>query len=234
MYFTNWIRDDGFGAQYQTIIYSAIYTEFFGYKFAYTPFSKIAHNYTNDPNFLSKKEELINLKRNFPSSSEVYPIKILPSSIYAEIDSKPDVFFSSKSFFNIKRLFWENKKKQKTNTKIIAVHIRRPNLHDIGTYGYSEDEYFLKAIETVKNKYNNQAVVHIYSQGENQILKAFQSKNFIFHLNESIEKTFFEMASADALIMSKGSFSYTAALMSEGEIFYLPFWHPPLSHWKII
>ncbi len=39
------------------------------------------------------------------------------------------------------------------------------------------------------------------------------------------------MATADALIISRSSFSYFAALFSRGIIIYFPFWHHPLKEW---
>jgi hypothetical protein len=39
------------------------------------------------------------------------------------------------------------------------------------------------------------------------------------------------MATADALIISRSSFSYLAALLSRGTVIYFPFWHKPLKDW---
>ena len=39
------------------------------------------------------------------------------------------------------------------------------------------------------------------------------------------------MATADALIISRSSFSYFAALFSRGIIIYFAFWHHPLKEW---
>ena len=41
------------------------------------------------------------------------------------------------------------------------------------------------------------------------------------------------MATADALIISRSSFSYLAALFSRGIVIYYPFWHQPLKEWLI-
>ena len=52
---TNPERTDGFGAQFQTIIASAIYAELNNIPYIYTPFKMMEHNYDNDPEFLPKK-----------------------------------------------------------------------------------------------------------------------------------------------------------------------------------
>ncbi len=41
------------------------------------------------------------------------------------------------------------------------------------------------------------------------------------------------MATADALIISRSSFSYLAALFSKGIVIYFPFWHQPLKEWLV-
>ena len=52
-------RTDGFGAQFQTIIYGIIIIETQGQTYYHTPILSMEHNYDNDPNFLNKVEELI-------------------------------------------------------------------------------------------------------------------------------------------------------------------------------
>ena len=81
----------------------------------------------------------------------------------------------------------------------------------------------------------NRPVFHIYSQGDEEDLwDAFKEDDIVLHINESVEDTFTSMVLADVLVTSRSSFSYTAALLSEGEVYYIPFWHPPLPHWKVI
>jgi hypothetical protein len=41
------------------------------------------------------------------------------------------------------------------------------------------------------------------------------------------------MATADALIISRSSYSYFAALFSKGIVIYFPFWHQPLHEWLV-
>ena len=38
---------------------------------------------------------------------------------------------------------------------------------------------------------------------------------------------------SDILVTSASSFSYSAALLNNGEIYYKPFWHPPMNNWII-
>ena len=80
-------------------------------------------------------------------------------------------------------------------------------------------------------------IVHIYSQGKPESYEIYNptgSEDIKLHLNESVEDTFLGMAGADALITSGSSFSYIAAFMSDGDIYYTKFWHPPCSWWTIL
>ena len=76
-------------------------------------------------------------------------------------------------------------------------------------------------------------VFHIISQGkiENfQILKD-NCENTILHLDEPTEISFHQMVIADVLVTNKSSFSYTAALLSNGIIYYKNFWHKGSKKW---
>jgi hypothetical protein len=53
------------------------------------------------------------------------------------------------------------------------------------------------------------------------------------HINGDPIEALKGMATADALIISRSSFSYFAALFNPGIVIYYPFWHHPLSDWLI-
>ena len=70
-----------------------------------------------------------------------------------------------------------------------------------------------------------------YGMMEQSSFVMLDNNDVIFHLNEDIGKTFTGLVSADILVISPSSFSYTAALISDGEIYYKKFWHKPKSNW---
>jgi len=236
MYVVNADRNDGFGAQYQTIIFSILFCELENLKFAYKPFTNVEHNYDSDPFFLEKKEELINIKNNFINYNQIPSSEIIKhnlSTIYYKVESNLDECLDSKSFSDIKKFFYENKNFQKSeNGKVVSLHIRRPNKFDIGDYGYTNDEYFLNAIFEIRKKYSDIKKIKIYSQGKLEDFKNFIDNDVEFHLNESIESTFTNLVFSDILVLSKGSFSYCAGLLSSGIVYHLPFWHKPKSTWQ--
>lgn len=235
-YITNFSRDDGFGAQYQTILYSIIYAELIKKEFVYTPFIKMEHNYNNDTCFLQDKEKLINIIGNYKTINQVDSYETTDHSIYKIVESNLDEYVNLKSFIKVKDLFNENKPlKFKLDSNTVAVHIRRKNIHDNGQdYGYTDDDYFLNIINHIRKSSNNKNIFHIYSQGDINCFENFKSDDTYFHLNEKLEDTIYGLTSANTLIMSKSSLSYISALMTEGMVYYIPFWHPKLNKWKIL
>jgi hypothetical protein len=241
MYVTNCVRGDGFGAQYQNIIWAILYAELHNHEFYYTPFSSMEHNYKNDLDFLKKKEELINIIGNFPVITELpndITVKNLCGGVngvnFDKIENDLSACSNLKSFKKIKEALHQNKTPIfDTDVRNVAVHIRKQNSDDNHTLGLHNDDYFLNIIDFIRNMYTDKTIFHIYSQGDENNFLHFTNKDVVLHLNETIESTFYSMVTSQILVMSKSSLSYTAAMLSDGIVYYLPFWHKPASNWLI-
>lgn len=233
MLVSNKKRNDGFGAQYQTIIFTILFCELEGHDFIYRPFTEIEHNYDSDPFFIQKKEILINIKNNYSQLDPTIQDKINNIDlgfIYKKVEDNLDKCLSLNSFQKIKNLFYENKIRNEKD-RYAAIHIRRPNKYDIGDYGYTSDEYFINLINTIRDTHPSIKKIKIYSQGKKELFNKFINDDIELYLDESIEKTFTDMVFADLLVMSKSSLSYCAGLLSDGIVYYLPFWHKPRKTW---
>jgi hypothetical protein len=233
MYITNKIRTDGFGAQYQCIIFTILFAELMGLEFIYTPFGKMEHNYENDVDFILKKENLINLINHYKHQKDIEQDKIIDYEIgyiYKVVEDNLDFCLSSESFKKVKELFYQNVS-NKSNEKTLNIHIRRPNKFDIGNYGYTDDGYFLTLIEDIKMNNPDLKKIKIHSQGELSDFTLFKNLDVEFSLNKTIEETFIDLVTSDILVLSKSSFSYTAGLLSDGLVYYQPFWHKPVKNW---
>lgn len=234
---TNSHGTDGFGSQFRAIIACVFYAELYHMKYAYTPFAIMEHNYDNDQDFLAKKEWLINFIGNFDINKETNAI----------IPQEPAFFFfhqnnviqleKSIALKKIKEIFRANKDKNNyfdSNRFNIAIHVRRPNPHDNRIDGTdTPDSVFLTIINKLRGDYfSKNPLFHVYSQGDRENFKAFEAPDIILHLNESIEDSFIPMVFADVLVTSRSTFSYTAGLLSEGTVYYMPpFGCLPLPHW---
>ena len=232
--YTHPIRTDGFGAQYQTIIYSFVFSKLNGVEYVYTPFKSMEHNYDNDPEFLEKKEKFINFKSNIKlndGNAKPYPLLII-----REIESKIDDYLNDDTLAPIRRMFMEGKSYDKyfdSNYLNVAIHIRRPNKHDSRIEGADiPNEVFINWI--LKNYNKENVKIHIYSQGSFD-KKGFEIFNNIeYHIDGDVEDVFTQLVVADVLLMSPSSLSYVAGLLNEGEVHYIPFWHKKLSKWNEI
>ena len=227
---------DGFGSQYQQLVTSYVVCGIQEHKFVYTPRDKMEHNYGNDPTFLNKIEHLMNLKNNIENSTN--DAKILNYDQHRNwFEANVDHACSSHYFHQIKSFFWQNKERNvfKNDKVNVAVHVRRPNPHDNRTLGTdTPDEYYLNIINNIQHKYTNKNLqIHIYSQGDVKDFQIYEANNVVLHINESLSKTFIELVAADILVTSASSFSYIAALLSDGEVYYKRFWHNPRKEWNV-
>jgi len=248
IYYATKKTTDGFGAQYQKMIETYIYCIFNNLPFVYKPFEKVEHNYDKDPKFIDKLEELINLKPNI--------INIQPGMVVEHLEyytcilffeDNIDLYLESEPMKFLKDCFWKNKKdvnpfrtikKNEDNRDLlnIAVHIRRENMEDNGEANdriTTPNSTYLEVMNNIRKKYaGKEMVFHIYSQGIIEQFKELEAEDVLFYLNDDIVKTFIGMVSANILVISPSSFSYSAALISDGEIYYKDFWHVAKSTWN--
>ena len=252
VYLTNILRDDGFGAQFQYILFSILFTELTGNTYIYTDIIDIEHitktarikENDNDNTF----EEIINymsIKQNYINYDTVKDIdtinKLDIHFVLRNVENNIDNIFNSDIFLKYKSYFYKDKKSRFDSKYVnIAIHIRRlsnyekeQNMYQEMRHGVS-NLYYLDKINLIRDIYNGKQIkFHIYSQGKVENFNELISDDVIFHLNEKVLDTFTDLVFADILITSPSSFSYTAALLSNNEIWYLTFWHPPLRHWKV-
>jgi hypothetical protein len=234
--------DDGFGSQYQGIIYTIIYAYFNNLEYVHTLVTSMHHNYDNNTDFIKKANECMNVQNNFLNISNIDRRKIVNidgNTIYPYIKSNVNVFLRNNEAINkIKEIFWINKDKNvyKNNKKNVAIHIRRPNKHDNRIEGANTpDSYYLYVINYIRRKYKDTDLLfHIYSQGNVTDFDIYKNDDIIFHINKDVFETFVELVGADILVTSASSFSYIAAILNDSEVYYLPFWHPPLENWIIL
>lgn len=237
--YTNPSRKDGFGAQLQNIIWAYIYCKMNNYEYYYQPFLNMEHNYDNDINFVKNIEDYLNFKEQFNLSN--YNIKDLSSlntrTCYDYIERNILSHNYEKYLNEFKEYFYKNKELNYFNNYYtnVAVHIRRPNKHDDRIEGANTpDDYYLNVIKNIKEKYFYKYLIfHIYSQGDLENFKIYENPDTILHINENMLDTFKGMVFSDILVTSASSFSYSASLLNNGEIYYKPFWHPPMNNWII-
>jgi hypothetical protein len=238
MYYTTRQRGDGFGGIFQNVIFDALYAHDHGHIYVYTPQNKMEHNYTNDPDFNDRLFKFLNLQSIFPKPDHMHINEYSYGDVYPYVEQHLDRLYTSSVMKSIKDAFYENKYSPYDVNKFhVAVHIRRPNPHDSRVDGTdTPNSYYIRHMEHIKKTYTGEKPLefHIYSQGNLDMFNDFRQFNPIFHINDSLEDTFLGFVYADILVISRSSMSYSAALITNGIVYYNPFWHPPLKHWHTI
>lgn len=251
-------RIDGAGAQIQAILSTMLFADELGIKYVHTPFKKLDHNIDDDKRFASKWESLVNLgsgelavdqiesdKLDVVEVRYTREVKKIENTLFVIrgchkfVDRNPDLYL--KLLAKVRHKYAQSTKKpdlyfepSKTN---VAIHIRRGDVtqqdskRHISNYFVSN---ILREISSTLKGLGDEPVFHIYSQGDEEEFSDIARNGIVFHLNECPFSTFHHMVSADVLVMAKSSFSYSAALFSEGIIIYLPFWHKPLKNWIVV
>jgi hypothetical protein len=240
-------RDDGFGAQFQHIIFGIIYAEMNNKTYIHKPITKMAHNYENNPNFISEIEEFINIKNHYKTINNTVDVQVVDFwTLYNFMTADENLQPSRQRFNNclnktnaiekIKTIFWENKtnpyhnttteETTQKNTINVAVHIRRPNNQDDRIEGAdTPDEYYLNVMNQIQKEYQGEEInpiFHIFSQNTLDRTK-YTSEDIILHIDEDIKSTFISLVAADILVGSKSALSYCAGLLTNGKVYFLPF-----------
>ena len=200
--------DDGFGAQFQRFVWTCIYAEEYEQSvFVYRSPKKIAHNYDDDPQFIQKMENIMNMKQYYMNYEEALAlvrngndtnIEILTPDFYDifnYVERNIDTCMKSDSMARLKSRFWENKNRSIVYTGYskygdytlhMAVHIRRPNCDDTRPNSGDEytDKYYINSIIMISEKYaksrpNDRIMIHIYSQGAVEKFASFMANDVI-------------------------------------------------------
>jgi len=134
----------------------------------------------------------------------------------------------------LRRKYFRGQVPKRGSSLEIAVHVRRGDV--TATHGQRHT-----AIEQVVEKLRHTLAVldelslprhvAVYSQGGTAGLEGLRRLGADLRLDIDAIATMRQLIEADVLLMSKSSFSYVAALISDGVKLYEPFWHAPLPEW---
>lgn len=236
VFYTNRKRQDGFGAQYQNIIFSICYCSKHQLPFLYSPLYTIEHNYENNPNYINDLENFINLKPFLQVKNNQETIELTHEEVFGVIQSKPDYYLSGDTMDMIRNAFYKyNSSRFDIDSTHIAIHIRVCNNLDVtlDSFRITEFTYYKSIMNQMRKLYNN-VRFHIYSQGNKEYFKELHHNDVIYHLDEDIRLTFTDLVYSDILITAKSALSFTAAILHyKKNIYYHPNWNSPiLKYWN--
>ena len=196
------------------------------------------HNYENDPNFSNRLIRYMNLDAKFNVPKPIHVIRYKGFANYAFCKANLTRLLETDAFKLIKQLFFEGKSTPyDTAFYNVAVHMRKHS----DKRKNEPNAYYLNVMRFIIEDYKGTKPVrfHIHSQG-NANNNEFAFTNFsatraevVMHLNESVEDAFNGLVFADALVTSASSFSYVAAMLTDGVVYYKHFWHKPSMKWIV-
>ena len=141
---------------------------------------------------------------------------------------------------DIKEMFYNAPAREKdqlvydSNNFNIAFHVRRGDImldpsHPNLAMRYIANDYFEKVLDNTLKEVKTDKPIHIYffSQGKESDFGEFAKYNNLhWCLDMNAQQSFLHMVYADALIISKSSFSYKPALLNNGiKVCPEKFWH---------
>ena len=116
----------------------------------------------------------------------------------------------------------------------MAVHVRRGDAVAIPKR-FTPDNVIRDSLEANFGGSATSPVLCIFSEGKIEdfsIHQASSSLDIRYYLNGPTLDTFHNLVTVPELVIAKSSFSYSAALLNTGKVYYLEeFWHTPLDHW---
>ena len=249
--YTTTPRTDGFGAQFQNIIADIlyIYNNTNG-TYVFPNIARFEHNYTNESDFTERLVKYMNMRSHFPLPSNVTPreIKYLTNTTtYPFVETNLGRLLKGQTMKDVKTMFYEGKTTPFDSQYYnVAVQIRRFNNVDTRMAGAdTPHSYYVGLMNHIRTTRTATATdkrplrFHIYSQTTSTDTEAVFKQTYCgnddteLHLNGDVLPTFHGMVFADALICSGSSFSYCAAFLSNGVVYYKRFWHRPADFWLI-
>jgi len=240
-------KQEGFGEQYKNIIMYMIFCELKNFKFVYTPFSAVAHNYDNDPRFINDLENFIGLRESLeeydPHTHQLDDVFV--GDVLHYLHNNMGDFEKSQSLKFIKKRFREKNPDLKPSDNFeIAIHLRRPNSHDTLSHSglFVSNDVYVSILKNLASIYPQKKIIHIHSQGNLCDFEFFFNIKEIkesdtklqIHLNEELKQTFTSMVYSNILVVAPSALSYTAALLSSNKVFYLKHCNPALPSWSLI
>lgn len=215
---------DGFGAQYQAIMSGIAYCNYMNYKYIHSPFQKMAHD--GNP---EKLNEFIGISSPSYETNVDMTVKCCGEVHFSK---NPDMYYNIHVISILQKYYYST---PKPNIIIpnIAVHIRRGDVNENNEKRYTTNDQYKEILSFLLEKYPYDTIT-IFSEGKIDDFHELQQERVHFKLNDSIEESFHSLVTAKVLVMAKSSFSYSAALLNQNIVYYIPFWHKPLKKWKIL
>lgn len=220
-------KNDGFGAQYLSIMTGIAWCHKYNYNYIHTKFKEMEHNVNIEElnNFIGIPCNDIN--KNLIDMNVPYVYDIMYSK-------NPNDYYTPEVLNKLRKYYYSTPKPFIDNKNSIVIHIRRGDVSPTHKKRGNTNQYYINIIKKLKNKYNNYKFI-IESEGnENDFIdikNSFINLNIQFNLNKNIILTYQNFVSAPILVIAKSALSYSAGLLNKNIVYYIPNKLNKLQHW---
>jgi hypothetical protein len=246
-------RSDGGGAQMQAIYSTMLYARCSGFVYLHTPIVSVEHNALGEPDWAEKWERAfsagqgefqsesfdLDAVKQIPATSRMSPVPppppepilLLASECHWYADTHADFYALIQP--QLKRRYHRNSPPiaRPDDRLIVAVHIRRGDVTEQDTDRFTPNEIVAFQINQLSSALAPfRREFHVFSEGREGDFGPVRERA-VLHLGGDVFECLQHLIGADIFVMAKSSFSYTAALLSQGIVIYSPFWHAPLQQW---
>jgi hypothetical protein len=245
-------RSDGGGMQAMSRISGLNFAAAFGATYVHTPFLFVEHGQDGEVQ-ARLWEAFLNAGEGEPAIAD-YQGEVVDYSDYFLRRAK----LTDNTVLRFQQCYWPAKQNPATYYRIIprlrqklrfeprkpnsgplkiAVHVRRGDVSaDVNNERFTDNSKVLAAVRQVVGALNVADLpfqITLHSQGDPEGFAQFVELGCALSLDADALWTLRQLMEADILVMSKSSFSFTAALVNAGVKLYEPWLHPPLPDWIV-
>tara|TARA_R110000824_G_scaffold9932_8_gene44122 strand:+ start:1251 stop:1997 length:747 start_codon:yes stop_codon:yes gene_type:complete len=238
-------KTDGFGCQYNAVLSGLAFCHNMNgrYRYVHTPFGRVSHGWEDRTDELN---DFIGIPDG-RHGKKIHVAQRFNKNVH--LDTNPSNWYNHKVLDIIRKSYWSTEKPSPPKNDIV-VHIRRgdvqPNRGGDRRARHMKNQWYQGRIPWLTSKYPSHYKVSIHSEGEMSEFQSIMNEwpqdlidRTTWKLNCCLKTVFHEMVTAKILFQSKSGLSYTAGILSEGEV-YFKIGSPargqkyPLNNWILI
>jgi hypothetical protein len=249
-------KNDGAGSQAQAAMSALCFARAHRASYVHRPFKTIEHAEFAMPDWVKAWEDYYNLgvgERSLgrPVDEQIVPIDRIDAAairrrcvIEAEhylhyCNNDPDAWERVRPELRWK--FWLNKqpRARKDGTLRVAVHMRRGDVSGGNkkvANNFTPNATFVTTLTRLRSLLTDKSdalTIEVFSQGDPNMFTDLATLGAGLRLDAPALETHRALVEADILVMSKGAFSYTAALLNDGIVLYDPQKYRALQGWVV-
>ena len=242
-------KTDGFGCQWNARLsgMAFCYSSEGLFRYVHTPFSNVGHCWRGESEIRAINEFV-----GVPDNRGEAVVDVV-QKYNSKVFRNPNAYYKNYVLDKIRHHYWSTAKPEPSDCEI-AVHIRRGDVHPSRggdrKSRYIPNVWYNHYIPRIAKKYPSDFRIAIYSEGAFEDFvsvidgwpKDLIGRTVLRIANPSLSfqdfdmlTTYHHLVTAKVLVMAKSGLSYAAAILSEGDVFFMKSkmigQNHPLSHW---